>query len=118
MGKSPFDIKYQNEDVDGRIVAAMERIAQAFRVLLWNESKALSLSPIQIQILIFLNFHAEVKRKVSYLANEFNMTKATISDSIKVLEQKKFIRKEFEPHDTRSFVIHLTARGLEIAKRT
>lgn len=118
MGKSPFDIKYQNEDVDGRIVAAMERIAQAFRVLLWNESKALSLSPIQIQILIFLNFHAEVQRKVSYLANEFNMTKATISDSIKVLEQKKFIRKEFEPHDTRSFVIHLTARGLEIAKRT
>ena len=118
MGKSPFDVKHQNENMDSRIVAAMERIAQAFRVLLWNESKELSLSPIQIQILIFLHFHDEPKRKVSYLADEFNMTKATISDSIKVLEQKKFIRKEFEPHDTRSYVIHLTAKGLDIAKRT
>lgn len=118
MGKSPFDLKHQNENIDSRIIAAMERISQAFRVLLWNESKELSLSPIQIQILIFLMFHSEAKRKVSYLAEEFNMTKATISDSIKVLEQKKFIRKEYEPHDTRSYIIYLTTKGLEIAKRT
>ncbi len=118
MGKSPFDLKHQNEDIDSRIVAAMERVSQAFRVLLWNESKELSLSPIQIQILIFLMFHSEEKRKVSYLAEEFNMTKATISDSIKILEQKKFIRKEYETHDTRSYIIYLTTKGLEIAKRT
>jgi DNA-binding MarR family transcriptional regulator len=118
MGKSPFDLKHQNEDIDSRIVAAMERVSQAFRVLLWNESKGLSLSPIQIQILIFLMFHSEEKRKVSYLAEEFNMTKATISDSIKVLEQKKFIRKEYETNDTRSYIIYLTTKGLEIAKRT
>ena len=118
MGKSPFDLKHQNENIDSRIIAAMERISQAFRVLLWNESKELSLSPIQIQILIFLMFHSEEKRKVSYLAEEFNMTKATISDSIKVLEQKKFIRKEYETHDTRSYIIYLTTKGLEIAKRT
>lgn len=117
MGKSPFDLKYQNENIDSRIIAAMERISQAYRVLLWNESKELSLSPIQIQILIFLLFHSTEKRKVSYLADEFNMTKATISDSIKVLEQKKFIRKEYEAHDTRSYTIHLTTKGLEIAKR-
>ena len=118
MGKSPFDLKHQNENIDSRIIAAMERISQAFRVLLWNESKELSLSPTQIQILIFLMFHSEEKRKVSYLAEEFNMTKATISDSIKVLEQKKFIRKEYEPHDTRRYIIYLTTKGLEIAKRT
>jgi predicted transcriptional regulator len=41
----------------------------------------------------FLMFHSEEKRKVSYLAEEFNMTKATISDSIKVLEQKKVYSK-------------------------
>lgn len=118
MGKSPFDLRHQNENIDSRIIAAMERVSQAFRVLLWNESKELSLSPIQIQILIFLMFHTEEKRKVSYLADEFNMTKATISDSVKVLEQKKFVRKEYEVHDTRSYVIHLTAKGLEITKRT
>lgn len=118
MAKSPFDLKYQNESIDSRIVAAMERISQAYRVLLWNEGKEFSLSPIQIQILIFLMFHSEEKRKVSYLANEFNMTKPTISDSIKVLEQKKFIEKRYEAHDARSYFIHLTTKGLEVAKRT
>lgn len=118
MSKSPFEIDYQNKNVDSRIVAALERIAQAFRVLLWNESKEYSLSPIQLQILIFLLHHSEEKRKVSYLADEFNMTKATISDSVKLLEQKKYISKSYEPHDTRSYVIHLTAKGKEMAKQT
>jgi hypothetical protein len=38
MGKSPFDLENQNENIDSRIVAAMERVSQAFRVLLWNQS--------------------------------------------------------------------------------
>ncbi|MBL0262297.1 MAG: MarR family transcriptional regulator, partial [Leptospiraceae bacterium] len=36
---------------------------------------------------------SDQKRKVSYLADEFNMTKATISDTIKTLEQKQLIKK-------------------------
>jgi DNA-binding MarR family transcriptional regulator len=118
MTKSPFDVDYQNQNIDSRIIAALERIAQTFRVLLWNESKERSLSPIQLQLLIFLLHHSEEKRKVSYLADEFNMTKATISDSVKVLEQKKYIRKAPEPHDTRSYIIHLTEKGIDVAKRT
>lgn len=118
MSKSPFDLVYQNKNIDSRIIAALERIAQAFRVLLWNESKEYSLSPIQLQVLIFLLHHSEEKRKVSYLADEFNMTKATISDSVKVLEQKKYITKTYEPHDTRSYVIHLTVKGKELARRS
>lgn len=118
MAKSPFDLEVQNKSIDSRIIAALERLGQAFRVLLWNESKEYALSPIQTQVLIFLLFHNETKRKVSYLADEFNMTKATISDSVKVLEQKKLIRKVYEPQDTRSYVIHLTAKGHEVARQT
>ncbi len=117
MSKSDFDLKYQNEKIESRIVAALERISQTFRVMLWEESKNFSLSPIQIQVLIFLLYHSAEKRKVSYIADEFNMTKATISDSIKTLEQKKLVSKEFEESDTRSYVINLTKRGKEIADR-
>jgi DNA-binding MarR family transcriptional regulator len=115
MNYSPFDILQQNADVSSRIVAALERIATVFRVLLWNEGKELSLSPIQIQILIFLLHHDMEKRKVSYLAQEFHVTKATISDAIKSLEQKELIRKENEVADTRSYVIHLTEKGSRTA---
>ncbi|NWG26906.1 MAG: winged helix-turn-helix transcriptional regulator [Ignavibacteriaceae bacterium] len=118
MKKSVFDLDNQNTSVESRIVASLERISQAFRVLLWQESIEHSLSPIQVQVLIFLLHHSEEKRKVGYLADEFNMTKATISDTIKALEQKKLIKKEYDPRDTRSFVIHLTAKGKNIANKT
>lgn len=118
MKKSAFDLTYQNSSIESKIVASLERISQAYKVLLWNESKEFALSPIQVQVLIFLLHHSDEKRKVSYLADEFNMTKATISDTIKTLEQKLLIRKEFEPHDTRSYIIHLTKKGNDIAEQT
>lgn len=116
MEISDFDT--ENQSTESKIVASLERISQAFRVLLWQESKEHTLSPIQIQVLIFLLHHDPGKRKVSHLASEFNMTKATISDSVKVLEQKELIYKEFETHDSRSQIIHLTSKGKEIAEQT
>jgi DNA-binding MarR family transcriptional regulator len=118
MSKSDFNLSHQNKSAESKIVASLERIAQAFRVLLWEESKTHALTPLQVQVLIFLRYHSEEKCKVSYLANEFNMTKATISDTIKTLEQKELITKEYEPEDTRSYIIRLTANGKYIADKT
>jgi DNA-binding MarR family transcriptional regulator len=118
MNQSDFNLTHQNKSTESKIVASLERIAQAFRVLLWQESKEFSLTPIQVQVLIFLKFHSEDKCKVSYLADEFNMTKATISETVKTLEQKKLITKEYEQKDSRSYIIHLTAKGKEIAEKT
>jgi len=116
--KSPFDVNQQNVGLESKIVVALERISEAFRVLLWNESKENSLSPIQIQILIFLLFHSEEKCKVSYLAQEFNMTKATVSDSVKVLLQKNLVQKIDDESDTRSYSIALTQEGKEVAEKS
>lgn len=118
MKKSVFDLEHQNSSIESKIVASLERVSQAFRVLLWNESKEFSLTPIQVQLLIFLLHHSDEKRKVSYLADEFNMTKATISDTVKTLEQKQLIKKEYETHDTRSYIIHLTKKGKDTAEQT
>jgi DNA-binding MarR family transcriptional regulator len=118
MKKSAFNPEHQNVSVESKIIASLERVSQAFRVLLWNESKEFSLSPIQVQVIIFLLHHSREKRKVSYLSAEFNMTKATISDTIKTLDEKSLIKKEYEPHDTRSYIIHLTKKGKEIAEKT
>lgn len=118
MKKSDFDLINQNDNTSSKIVASLERITQAFRVLLWQESKGHALTPIQIQVLIFLNFHSREKCKVSYLAKEFNMAKATISETIKILELKKLITKEFIPSDTRSYIILLTNKGKDIAEKT
>lgn len=113
---SSFDVNAQNDHIESKITIALERLSEAFRVLLWKQSKEHGLSPIQIQILIFVAYHQSEFCKVSYLAEEFNMTKATISDSVKVLLKKGIIDKQSDPQDTRSYTIHLTAKGREISK--
>ncbi|MBW8244866.1 MarR family winged helix-turn-helix transcriptional regulator [Muricauda oceani] len=117
MKQSTFNLNEQNQKIESRIVVALERISEAFRVLLWNESKENALSPIQIQILIFIHFHSLEKCKVGYLADEFNMTKATISDSVRVLLNKALVSKETDPTDTRSYSLSLTSEGKNIAKK-
>jgi DNA-binding MarR family transcriptional regulator len=116
MAKSLFNLK--DQAIESKIVVALERVSEAFRVLLWQESKENSLSPIQIQLLIFILFHSQHLCKVSYLADEFNMTKATISDSIKVLLQKNLVGKVIDEIDTRSFNLILTDEGRKIAKKS
>ena len=111
MRKSAFDIEQQNKDLSDKIVVGLERISEAFRVLLWDHAKKIGLSPIQIQLLIFLKYHAETLRNVSALALEFNMTKPTISDAIKMLDQKGLVQKSPGITDARSSIISLTSEG-------
>lgn len=117
MKHSSFNLNEQNQRIESRIVVALERVSEAFRVLLWNESKENALSPIQIQILIFIYFHMTEKCKVGYLADEFNMSKATISDSVKVLLTKELVIKEADSTDTRSYSLSLTNEGKKLAKK-
>jgi DNA-binding MarR family transcriptional regulator len=117
MEESDFNLNKQNIDSASRIVASMERITQAFRVLLWQESKMYGLNPTQVQVMIFLHYHQPDMRRVSYLAAEFNLTKATISDTVKSLEQKKLIKKVSDTDDSRSYQIALTAKGKRIAAK-
>lgn len=115
---SVFNLKEQNTNLDSKIVAGLERLSQVFRVLLWEKAKQHNLSPIQIQLLIFIKHHSADKSTISYLAKEFNVTKPTISDAIKVLEQKKMLKKVADEADTRSYIIQLTATGRNIVSDT
>lgn len=115
---SVFNLDNQNTSLDNKIVAGLERLSQVFRILLWEKAKEHSLSPIQIQLLIFIRHHSADKTTVSYLAQEFNLTKPTISDAIKILEQKKIIQKITDQADNRSYTINLTATGRKIVLET
>jgi len=105
-------------EINYKITQALERIAKTFRVLIWQESKTYGLSPIQIQILIFALTHKPELLKVSFLAKEFDLTKATISDSVKILLKKELLNKVPDTADSRSYSIELTTEGRTIAVKT
>lgn len=109
-----FDIN-AHDDVSAKIVVGLERISEAFRVLLWEHGKTSGLSPIQIQILIFVKYHSENLCGVSYLAKEFNLTKPTVSDAVKSLESKGYVVKKTGIRDSRSHTIKLTSEGKKVA---
>jgi DNA-binding MarR family transcriptional regulator len=112
---SAFNPERHITNVDYKIVAALEKISEVFRVLLWTEAKEHKLSPIQMQLLIFIKYHNNDKqRRIASMAREFNLTKATISDSIKVLEQKGLIKRTDDMLDSRSFNFSLTDQGMKL----
>ena len=118
MEKSVFNTESQQKDIASKIVVSLERISEAFKSLLWNYAKTIGISPIQIQLLIFITYHKSEFCKVSYLANEFNLTKPTISDAIKVLNKKGLIQKNYTEFDNRSYTISLTEKGKKIVSKT
>lgn len=118
MDKSVFNPDWQQEDIASKVVAGLERISGAFKSLLWEKAMLVGLSPIQIQILIFIAFHDDKLCNVSHLAREFNITKPTVSDAIKALYTKKMIEKESSDSDSRSYTIRLSPLGRKKVSET
>ena len=118
MNKSIFDPNTHQDQLSTKIIVGLERISEAFKVLLWEKAKVLGLSPIQIQILIFIAYHKPELCNVSHLAQEFNLTKPTISDAIRVLNNKACIVKDFSSSDNRSYTILLSHKGQKIVEET
>ncbi|OUS01999.1 MarR family transcriptional regulator [Flavobacteriales bacterium 33_180_T64] len=114
IDKSIFNPSEQQKNLSSKIVTGLERISEVFKVLLWEKSKLVGLSPIQIQILVFITFHKEELCNVSHLAKEFNVTKPTVSDAIKILYKKELIVKTFSSADNRRYNIQLSHLGKKI----
>lgn len=118
MEKSIFNPDQQQKDISSKIVTGLERISEVFKILLWEKAKLVGLSPIQIQILIFIAFHKQELCNVSHLAREFNITKPTVSDAVKALDKKGMISKDFSDTDNRSYTIQLSSLGQKIVLET
>jgi len=116
--ESIYNLDFQNTRLENKIVIGFDRISQVFKTLLIEESQQYNLSPIQIQLLIFINYHSENKSTISYLSKEFHLSKPTVSETIKTLERKNYITKVADKGDTRSYFIQITDLGKTIVQHT
>jgi DNA-binding MarR family transcriptional regulator len=102
------------KEFNTKIVYGLERISEVFKTLLWEKAKLHGMSPIQIQILLFISGHAPALCSVSRLAREFDVTKPTISDAVKTLLDKGHLQKGHTASDNRSFSLQLSAQGVAL----
>ena len=108
----------KNDKLEYKILHGLEKISDLLKNQLWQKSHPLKLSPIQAKILNYLLLNSEKKSTNSKLADELMVTRATITDSLKLLESKDFISSEKDPNDKRSSVFSLTPLGKTVAKET
>lgn len=95
----------------------LERLSETLKSLLWEQTKAYGISPIQIQILLFVSNHRLDLCNVSYIAKNFNITKATVSDAVKILVKKELVGKDFSPEDNRRYNLTTTPKGRKMVKQ-
>jgi DNA-binding MarR family transcriptional regulator len=112
---SVFDLSAQHDDVDAKLVAALDKLSQVFRARLREEAWERDLSPTQAQFLIYLLYHDVKLRRVSQLAREFDLTQATVSDAVASLQTKGLVQREQWPEDLRVVTLWLTPDGEKLA---
>lgn len=105
-------------DLDSKIIAGLGRFSDIFKALIWEYAKNHKLSPIQIQILHFVSVHKSDLCNVSQLAKEFNVTKPTVSDAVRVLVEKELLLKDFSSSDSRSYTLALSQKGESVVSET
>jgi DNA-binding MarR family transcriptional regulator len=113
--ESVFEPSSQHGDVDSKIVAALERLSRVFRLLLREKALEHDLSPIQAQFLVHLLFRDVELRRVGRIAEEFGLTRATVSDAVGSLEKKGLIYRDPWPGDKRVATLRLTPAGEKLA---
>jgi len=101
--------------MEEKIIAALDRLTRVFQIILREKAKEKKLSPIQIQSLIYLLTHREEQCRVSYLAKEFDLKPATMSEVIKTLIRKGLVSKEMYKFDKRGSLLKLTKKGRQVA---
>jgi DNA-binding MarR family transcriptional regulator len=111
---TPFDPEY-HLDVDRKIAAALERIGQGMKVMLWDEAKRHGLSPLQVGALTNLLHAPDGSGRVGQLARESDVSQPTMSDAVAALEKKGLIHKGPAATDSRSSALALTAKGRALA---
>lgn len=104
----------ENNNLDVGIFNALRKISQIVRIILWDISKEISLSPIQIQFIYYINGRKDKSSTVSEIASEFDLKKATVTESINNLVKKGVIKKLRSDQDKRVFFLTLTKKSESI----
>jgi len=108
--------KSQKNELDKKIVDGLERITDIIKYSTWQICEPLKLSPIQVKILCYTLDNASTNIKISSLAEEFLVSRPTITDSIKALQRRGFILIDKDPTDKRCSFISLSAMGKLVAE--
>lgn len=103
------------EPLSSRIATGLHKIGLAMKQQAWQQANEEGLSATQGQILAALMTHGTLTG--SELSQRLGVTLPTISDSVRVLVEKKLVTKAPDPRHPRASLLALTKRGAQLGAR-
>ncbi|MGB4268514.1 MAG: MarR family winged helix-turn-helix transcriptional regulator [Spirochaetota bacterium] len=106
------------QKLDENLIAILDKIADIRRSMLWKISENYNLTPLQIQILQYINGCSASKQITpSDIVKNLYISKATASVALKTLQKKGMIHKNMDNSDFRSYNLTLTKKAKNILIR-
>lgn len=103
------------EPLASRIATGLHKIGLAMKQQAWQQANEEGLSATQGQILAALVTHGALTG--SELAERLGVTLPTVSDSVRVLVEKKLITKSPDPRHPRARLLAPTKKGAQLGAR-
>ncbi len=96
----------------------LERLSNLFRIEMRTFGLKFGLQPVQIEALTYLTQCNRYSDTPQAVGEYLGLTKGTVSQTLKVLEQKGFLRKQQDKQDKR--VVHLapTVKGRKLIQQS
>jgi DNA-binding MarR family transcriptional regulator len=98
-----------------RIATGLHKIGLAMKQQAWQQANQEGLSATQGQILAAISAHGALTG--TELSERLGVTLPTISDSVRVLVEKKLLIRSPDPRHPRASLLELTTRGAALAAR-
>lgn len=96
-------------------LSPLHKASRQITVYLEAHTRQLGVSPLEGHVLTYLRKYAPAP--VGELIRVFGVKQSTFTSLLDRLEKAGLVRRELNPGDRRSFLIHITDRGRELTAR-
>jgi DNA-binding MarR family transcriptional regulator len=115
--KTSFSPEQQFTDLDARLLLSLQRLSDMLKAMQWEQARLLGITPLQLQILLFVGYHTPDVNKAANIATELQVSRPTISDAVGSLVTKKLLEMHADKRDRRSYSLVLTEAGVQMMEQ-
>jgi DNA-binding MarR family transcriptional regulator len=96
-------------------LSPLHKASRQLTVYLEAQTDEFGVSPVEGHLLTYLRSYAPAP--VGELVRVFGLKQSTLTSMLDRLEAAKLVRRETNPADRRSLLIHITERGMALTRR-
>lgn len=103
---------------EDKIVDLLDKTSQITRYIQWEINKKTGVSPLMAQIIEYLGNTSGNLKTPAKIADEIGVTRPTVTDALKSLIKKGYIREKVNSEDKRFKILYLTKKGESFLKNS